>query len=58
MLGAGHSRPSVTVTGRRGPSHVSSLAALTHTARSWAPAVCVLSWGSLCGRPLFFGTGQ
>lgn len=25
MVGAGHSRPSVTVTGRRGPSHASSL---------------------------------
>lgn len=25
MVGAGHSRPSVTVTGRRGPSHVWSL---------------------------------
>lgn len=25
MVGAGHSRPSVTVTGRRGPSHVLSL---------------------------------
>lgn len=46
--------------GGEGPrtSCPSSLAALTHTARSWAPAVCVLSWGSLCGRPLFFGTGQ
>lgn len=49
--------PSPGGEGPRTP-RPSSLAALTHTARSWAPAVCVLSWGSLCGRPLFFGTGQ